>query len=173
MTKAVSVTAFILTALAASALGLAASAGVVPATAAQSPVPSARQVDAYVERGMADLHIPGAAVALFSDGRVTHVRGLGRADDARQFAADVELDVRIGHEQRLSVGVDGDELGALEAHLDHAVNGVHAATANADDLDRRDVVLWSGHGIPFNINVQLEGYSYVKSICVDGTWSTG
>tara|TARA_R110002124_G_scaffold230870_1_gene396082 strand:- start:359 stop:1822 length:1464 start_codon:yes stop_codon:yes gene_type:complete len=82
MTKAVSVTAFILTALAASALGLAASAGVVPAAAAPSPVPSAGQVDAYVERGMADLRIPGAAVALFSEGRVTHVRGLGRADDA-------------------------------------------------------------------------------------------
>lgn len=82
MTRAVSVTVFILTALAAGALALAASAGVVPAAAAPPPVPSAAQVDAYVERGMADLHIPGAAVALFSDGRITHVRGLGRADDS-------------------------------------------------------------------------------------------
>ena len=82
MTRAVSVAVFILTALTAGAMALAASAVVVPAGTAPSPVPSPEQVDAYVERGMADLHIPGAAVALFSGGRVTHVRGLGRADDA-------------------------------------------------------------------------------------------
>lgn len=57
-------------------------ASVIPARAATPSVPSAGQVDAYVQQGMADLHIPGAAVALFSNGRVTHVRGLGRADDA-------------------------------------------------------------------------------------------
>ena len=82
MTRAVSVAVFILTALTAGAMALAASAVVVPAGTAPSPVPSPEQVDAYVERGMEDLHIPGAAVALFSGGRVTHVRGLGRADDA-------------------------------------------------------------------------------------------
>ena len=71
-----------LKAVAAVAMALVMSAGVIPARAATPSVPSAKQVDAYVERGMADLHIPGAAVALFSDGRVTHVRGLGRADDA-------------------------------------------------------------------------------------------
>lgn len=82
MTGTVSGAVVRLTALAATAMALAFSTSIVPAAAAPSLVPSAAQVDAYVERGMADLHIPGAAVALFSGGRVTHVRGLGRADDA-------------------------------------------------------------------------------------------
>jgi hypothetical protein len=34
---------------------------------------------------------------------------------AGQLAADVELDVGVAHQQRLGVGVDGDELHALEA----------------------------------------------------------
>ncbi|PKQ14857.1 MAG: hypothetical protein CVT68_09695 [Actinobacteria bacterium HGW-Actinobacteria-8] len=74
-----------------------------------------------------------------------------------EFATDVKFDVGIGHQQRLSVRVDGDELGALETHLDHPVDGVDSAASDADDLDRRDVVLRCGHGIPFNIKVQLEG----------------
>lgn len=82
MTVSNSVAVFSLTAVAAVAMALVMSAGLSPAKAATPSVPSAEQVDAYVERGMADLHIPGAAVALFSDGRVTHVRGLGRADGA-------------------------------------------------------------------------------------------
>ncbi len=58
---------------------LAGPAGTASATTAALPLPTARQVDAYIENGMEDLHIPGAAVALFSDGRITHVRGLGCA----------------------------------------------------------------------------------------------
>ena len=73
--------------------------------------------------------------------------GVGaRAEAAGQLAADVELDVGVAHEQRLRVGVDGDELHALEADLDHAVHGVDAAAADADDLDHCQVVLRSRHG---------------------------
>ena len=36
--------------------------------------------------------------------------------------------------ERLRVGVDRDELDALEVLLDHAVDGVAAAAADADDL---------------------------------------
>jgi len=68
------------------------------------------------------------------------------AEAAGQLAADVELHVRVGHEQGLGVGVDGDELDTLEADLDHAVHGVDAATTDADDLDDRQVVLRSCHG---------------------------
>ena len=39
--------------------------------------------------------------------------------------------------QRLHVGVGGDELDAFHAGRDHAVDGVVAAAADADDLDRR------------------------------------
>ena len=46
----------------------------------------------------------------------------------------MNLDVGIGNGQGLSVRVDGDELNAADALLDHAVHGVRAATAHADDL---------------------------------------
>jgi hypothetical protein len=52
-------------------------------------------------------------------------------------------------EERLGVGVDGDELDAAEAELDHPVDGVHAATADTDDLDDGEVVLVGRHeGLP-------------------------
>ena len=41
--------------------------------------------------------------------------------------------------QRLHVGVDGEELHAGEPGLDHAVDGVAAAAADADHFDRRGV----------------------------------
>ena len=44
-------------------------------------------------------------------------------------------------EQRLRVGVDRDELDALQARVDHPVDGVATAAADADDLDHREVVL--------------------------------
>src|SRR3712207_7585551 len=40
--------------------------------------------------------------------------------------------------QRLRVGVDGDELHAAHAGLDHAIDGVDAGAADADDLELRD-----------------------------------
>jgi hypothetical protein len=53
------------------------------------------------------------------------------------------LDVCVGHQQGLRVRVHRHELDALEAHLDHAVDGVDPAAADADDLDHRQVVLRS------------------------------
>ena len=68
------------------------------------------------------------------------------AEPAGELAADVELDVGVAHQQRLRVGVDGDELDALEADLDHPVDGVDATAADADDLDDGQVVLRCCHG---------------------------
>jgi hypothetical protein len=62
------------------------------------------------------------------------------SEPARQVPADVQLDVGIRHQQRLGVGVDRDELDAVQARVDHAVDGVHAAAADADDLDDGQVV---------------------------------
>ena len=64
-----------------------------------------------------------------------------RAQTPGQLAADVELDVGVAHQQRLGVGVDGDELDALQAGVDHAVDRVDTAAADADHLDDGDVVL--------------------------------
>ena len=70
-----------------------------------------------------------------ADGRI----GAG-AETARRGRADVDLHVGVAHHQRLRVGVDGDELDAGEAGVDHPVDGVRAAAADADDLDHREVV---------------------------------
>ncbi len=67
------------------------------------------------------------------------------AESAGELAADVELDVGVAHQQRLRVGVDGDELDALEADLDHPVDGVDATAADTDDLDDCEVVLRCCH----------------------------
>ena len=64
-----------------------------------------------------------------------------RAEAAGEVAADVELDVGVAHQQRLRVGVDGDELDPLQPGVDHAVDGVDAAAADADHLDDREIVL--------------------------------
>jgi hypothetical protein len=52
----------------------------------------------------------------------------------------VDLLVGLDHEERLCVRVDGDELAAAKARLDHAVDGVRAAAAGADDLDHGEVI---------------------------------
>ena len=56
-----------------------------------------------------------------------------------QVVADRELDVGLAGLQRLDVGVDGDELDALEAGVDHAADGVGAAAAGSDDLDHGEI----------------------------------
>src|SRR3712207_9506297 len=49
------------------------------------------------------------------------------AQSAGEFTADVELDVRVAHQQRLGVGVDGDEdrkstrLNSSHANISYAV----------------------------------------------------
>ncbi len=81
-------------------------------------------------------------------GRLPADLGVGAgAEAAGELAADVELDVGVAHQQRLRVGVDRDELDALETDLDHPVDGVDTASADADDLDDREVVLRCCHGV--------------------------
>ena len=63
-----------------------------------------------------------------------------------EVPADVELDVGIAREEGLGIGVDSEELNSLESRLDHAVNGIAAATAYPHDLDHGEVVLgWNSH----------------------------
>ena len=104
----------------------------------------------------------GARAATFAGGHEDHVGALdGRldllgvvlggtladvgigagAETTGGVTTDVELDVGVAHQQRLRVGVDRDELDALEADLDHPVHGVDAAAADADDLDHGEIVL--------------------------------
>jgi CubicO group peptidase (beta-lactamase class C family) len=46
------------------------------------PTPSVAEVDAYIERGMKQLDIPGSAVSLFANGAITHAKGFGAIDSS-------------------------------------------------------------------------------------------
>ena len=59
---------------------------------------------------------------------------------ATDLAAYVDLHVGVAHLQRLGVGVHGDELDPAQARVDHAIDGIRAAAADADDLDNGEVV---------------------------------
>ena len=73
--------------------------------------------------------------------------GVGaRAQALGQLAADLDLHRRAVLAQRLQVGVDGDELDALEAGRDHAADGVAAPAADAHHLDARPARLVVGEG---------------------------
>jgi CubicO group peptidase (beta-lactamase class C family) len=52
------------------------------AQTARQTLPSSEEVDAYIQQGMQQLKIPGAAVALIADGEITHLNGFGYLDSA-------------------------------------------------------------------------------------------
>ena len=79
MTRAVSPVLFSLIFLI--SLGEALMGGNAFAQTATPSLPSSQQLDIYVENEMKKLHVPGAAIAVFSNGKITHLKGLGRADD--------------------------------------------------------------------------------------------
>jgi len=58
-------------------------------------------------------------------GLAAHLGIAARSEAARELAADVELQVGVAHQQRLGVGVRGDELDVAQSRLDHPVHGVH------------------------------------------------
>ena len=126
----------------------------------------------------ADLHALEHLLDLFGVvlGRLAPDVGVGaRTQAAGEIPPHVELDVGIAHQQRLCIGIDRDELDALEADFDHPVDGVHTTAADSDNLDHREVVLRSSHvasplaRVPFaplrpghNSHPQVEAYSYVN-----------
>ena len=70
--------------------------------------------------------------------------GVGaRAEAFGQDGADLDLVLRLRQEQDLLIGIDRDVARALDARFDHAVDGVVARAADADDFDPRN----SGHAV--------------------------
>jgi hypothetical protein len=76
----------------------------------------------------------GHLVPVFLDGLSPDLRARAGAEPAGQLPADLNLHIRLGHREGLGVGVHRDELDAAELILDHPVDGVAAAPADADDL---------------------------------------
>ncbi|CAB4595447.1 unannotated protein [freshwater metagenome] len=74
-----------------------------------------------------------------------------------ELSADVELDVSIAHEQRLSVGVDCDELNSANTCVNHSIHGVDSAAADTDYLDDGKVIVAAGsHGNPPTFRLHLK-----------------
>src|SRR5437764_1887840 len=108
--------------------------------------------DEHHVRVSAQLGELGAALV----GRIAALGPVGaRAQAARDLAADVDLDVGVAIVERLHVGVDRDELDALERRRDHAVDRVAAAAAGADHLDPSPAVL----------PIALHGHTDLQVIC--------
>jgi len=71
-----------------------------------------------------------------------------RAEAFGDLVADTDLVRRIRQEERLGVGVHGDELDPHELGADHPVDRVRSTAADADDLNEREVldIASEGHG---------------------------
>ena len=117
----------------------------ISATMGAPPVPVPPPSPAVMNTMSAPLRISSISSACSLGGALADLRIGAGAEPAGGLPADVELHFRVGHQQGLGVGVDGDELDAPEACLDHPVHRVHAASADADDLDDGEVVLGSVH----------------------------
>ena len=84
-------------------------------------------------------------ISVILGGLLADLRIRAGAEAPRQLTADIEFHVGVAHEQGLRIGVHRDELDPLEPDLDHSVHGVHAAAADADNLDHCQIVLRSRH----------------------------
>ena len=49
--------------------------------------------------------------------------------------------ISIGKEKGLTVSINGDEFNAFDAGFNHAVYGIRAAAANADNFDNRKIIV--------------------------------
>ena len=74
-------------------------------------------------------------VGIFERGFAADFGIRARAQAIRQLHAQLQLHGRVRHAQRLQVGIGDDELDALHAGINHAVDCVAAASAYADDFD--------------------------------------
>jgi len=75
------------------------------------------------------------AVAIFHGGLTADLGVRAGAQALGDVAADLQRGAHLGVLERLRVGVDADEIHALEAGLDHVRDGVAAAAAHAQHLD--------------------------------------
>src|SRR5699024_11135739 len=96
-------------------------------------------------------------------GLLTDIGCSTSTEPSGELTPDIELDVGIGHQQRLRVGVHRNELDAFQADLDHAIHGVHATATDTDDLNHREVVVRGSHRIRLPARLPLASIC----LCVD------
>ena len=82
----------------------------------------------------------GDLLGVFLCGTLADAGIAASAEAARDLVADADLVGGVRLQERLGVGVDGDELHAHQLRADHAVDGVAAAAADPDDADEGEVL---------------------------------
>ena len=98
-------------------------------------------------------------VAVFLDRLAPDFGPRAGTEAARQLLADLDLDVGLVVEERLGIGIHRNELDSAYVLVDHAVESVATAPADADDLHPR--VLRNGffefedHGSPLGLRRSL------------------
>ncbi len=118
----------------------------ISATTGAPPVPVPPPLPAVMKTMSAPLRTSSISSRCSSAAKRPTLGVAAGAEAPGQLAPDVQLHVGVAHQQGLGVGVDGDELDALQAGVDHPVDRIDAAAADADDLDDGYVVLgWAGH----------------------------
>ena len=80
-------------------------------------------------KGLLDLFLA------LNGGLATDIGVRAGAKAARNLSTELNLDVGVRHQECLCVRVGGDELYATQARVNHAIDRVAAAAADADDLD--------------------------------------
>ncbi len=95
---------------------------------------------AAAHAGRDEYHVGAAqglddVVAALLGGLLADLRARAGAEAARELFTDLHALRRHRMEEGLGIRIDGDELHALHAKGDHAVDGVAAAAAHTDDFD--------------------------------------
>ena len=94
--------------------------------------------DEYEIRALDDV---GNLFAAFLGGVLAHVGVCARAQAFGQFVANLHLGGRFAEGQRLLIGIDGNEIDALQAGINHAIDRIGAGAAHANDFDGGKVVV--------------------------------
>ena len=123
----------------------------ISATTGAAPVPVPPPLPAVMKTMSAPLSASSISARCSSRRESPDFGVASRTEPAGQLPTDVELQVRVAHQQRLRVGVRGDELDTPEPGFDHAVHRVHPAAADPYHLDHGEVIVLSrnGHAIPY------------------------
>ncbi len=105
------------------------------ATSGEAPVPVPPPMPAVTKTISQPRRASSSSSRLSSAARSPRDGVAADAEALGELVADADLQLGGGELKRLRIGIDGDELHAGDLLGDHAVDGVAAAAADADDFD--------------------------------------
>ena len=102
-------------------------------------------MEALLSLAVRSIFVENILLAMFLGSAFTDIGVAPGPEPAGQLPSDIELDVRIAHQQSLRIGVDRDELHSSKTGVDHPVDRIAASASDADNLDHGQIILWCGH----------------------------